>query len=195
MRNQAAERLLWVILGKWNKSSIEASKLQFLKNLPFFQDLADWQLKRVSEVVFERHYDENETLFEQGQPGAALFLIWEGNVAIELDHVERKTTIAHLDKGHFLGEMALIDESARSATARATVPTKTLALYRNDLKRLALSDPGTACSIYRALAGIVGDRLRSTNDLLRVNTDSAVGAPNVDSAPSGRTLEHKKSAA
>lgn len=168
MRSHSAERLFWMVLGKWTQSSQEASKLQFLKSLPFFQDLASWQLKRVSEIVFERTYEENETLFEQGQPGAALFLIWDGNVAIELDSKDhQKTTIAQLDKGHFLGEMALIDEAPRSATARAVVPTKTLALYRNDLKRLTLSDPGTACLIYRALAAIVGDRLRSTNDLVR----------------------------
>lgn len=167
MRKQAAERIFWMVLGKWTKTSEEASKLQFLKSLPFFQDLANWQLKRVSEVVFERVYEENETLFEQGQPGAALFLVWDGRVAIELESGGRHTTLAQLEKGHFLGELALLDESPRSATARAVVKTKTLALYRNDLKRLIGTDPATACLIYRSLATIVGDRLRTTNDLVQ----------------------------
>src|SRR3954466_4793164 len=128
MRKQAAERIFWMVLGKWSRTSGEASKIQFLKSLPFFQDLANWQLKRMTEVVFERTYEENETLFEQGQPGAALFLILDGRVSIELDSLNKHTQIAQLEKGAFLGEMALLDESPRSATARALVPTKTLAL-------------------------------------------------------------------
>src|SRR3954470_22963473 len=117
MRKHAAERILWMVLGKWTRSSEEASKIKFLKSLPFFQDLAPWQLKRMTEVVFERTYEENETLFEQGQPGAALFLVWEGRVAIELESGGRRTILAQIDKGHFIGEMALLDESPRSATA------------------------------------------------------------------------------
>lgn len=179
MQKHVAERILWMVLGKWNHTSEEASKISFLKSLPFFQDLAPWQLKRVTEVVFERTYEENETLFEQGQPGAALFLVWDGRVAIELDagrSLERAsqskpTILAQLERGHFLGEMALLDESPRSATARAVVKTKTLALYRNDLKRLIGTHPSIACLIYRSLATIVGDRLRTTNELL--HTESA----------------------
>ena len=180
MRKHAAERIFWMVLGKWTKTSEEASKIQFLKSLPFFQDLATWQLKRVTEVVFERTYEENETLFEQGQPGAALFLIWDGRVAIELEstagrspgRAPERTILAQLEKGHFLGELALLDESPRSATARAVVKTKTLALYRNDLKRLIGIDPATACLIYRSLATIVGDRLRTTNDLVQNDSQS-----------------------
>src|SRR4051812_15388408 len=119
MRKLVAERILWAVLGKWSQTSAEASKIQFLKSLPFFQDLAPWQLKKVTEVIFDRVYEENETLFEQGQPGAALFLIWEGKVSIELDSQGRRTPITQLEKGSFLGEMALLDESPRSASARA----------------------------------------------------------------------------
>src|SRR5580692_7613628 len=123
MRKHTAKRVLWMVLGRWSQTSTEASKIQFLKTLPFFQDLAPWQLKRMTEVVFERTYEENETLFEQGQPGAALFLIWDGRVAIELESVGHRTNLAQLEKGHFLGELALLDESPRSATARAVVKT------------------------------------------------------------------------
>ena len=52
MRKQTAERVLWMVLGKWTQTSAEASKIQFLKTLPFFQDLAPWQLKRMTEVIF-----------------------------------------------------------------------------------------------------------------------------------------------
>ena len=80
------------------------------------------------------------------------------------------TILAVLEKGAFLGEMALLNEAPRSANARSLERTYTLALYRNDLSRLIQRDPQTACQIYRALASIVGDRLRSTNELLQTGS-------------------------
>ena len=166
MRKLLAEKILWKTLSQWNKSSAELNKINFLKTVPFFGDLSSWQLKKVSEIVFERSYEEGELIFEKGQPGAALFLIEEGRVNVEVFQNGQNLDLAILEKGAFFGEMALLDESPRSASARALEPTKTLALYRSDLTRLIHSDPQTACQIYQALAKIVGDRLRSTNRLV-----------------------------
>jgi CRP/FNR family transcriptional regulator, cyclic AMP receptor protein len=79
---------------------------------------------------------------------------------------EITTTLAILEKGAFFGEMALLNEAPRSANARSLERTYTLALYRNDLSQLIQRDPQTACQIYRALASMVGDRLRLTNELM-----------------------------
>lgn len=167
VRKIIAEKVLWETLKRWNKSSPELDRIQFLKSVPFFDELSNWQLKKVSDIVFERTYDAGETIFEQGQPGAALFLIMEGQVSVEIYHEKFTAKLATIEKGAFFGEMALLDESPRSASARALVSTKTLALYRNDLTRMIQSDPETACHIYRSLAKIVGDRLRSTNELVQ----------------------------
>ncbi len=167
LRKIVAEKLMWETLKRWKQSSPEMDRIQFLKTVPFFNELTSWQLKKVSEIVFERFYDANELIFEQGQPGAALFLIIEGQVSVEMMQDHSTTTLALIEKGSFFGEMALLDEAPRSASARAVKRTKTLALYRNDLNRLIVSDPQTACHIYRALARIVGDRLRSTNELVQ----------------------------
>lgn len=161
-----AEKVLWETLTRWKKLSPEMDRVQFLKTVPFFNDLSTWQLKRVSGIVFERSYEIGEMIFEEGQPGAALFLIMDGQVSVEICKEKFTAKLAVLEKGAFFGEMALLDEAPRSASARAVERTKTLALYRNDLNRLIHTDPETACHVYRALARIVGDRLRSTNDLV-----------------------------
>ena len=122
--------------------------------------------------MFERTYETDELIFEEGQPGAALFLILDGKVAIEMFRERNTTSLAILERGAFFGEMALLNEAARSATARALERTYTLALYRNDLNRLVQRDAKTACQIYRALASIVGDRLRSTNELMQTVNES-----------------------
>ncbi|MGE0527012.1 MAG: Crp/Fnr family transcriptional regulator [Bdellovibrionales bacterium] len=176
VRKIIAEKLMWETLKRWKKSSPELDRIEFLRTVPFFGELSTWQLKRVEEVVFERAYEPNELIFEQGQPGAALFLIMEGQVAVEIYHEKFTANLATLERGAFFGEMALLDQSPRSASARATVKTRTLALYRNDLIHLSQSDPETACQIYRALAGIIGDRLRSTNELVQETTGERVAA-------------------
>jgi CRP-like cAMP-binding protein len=172
-RKLVADKLLWATLERWKRSSPELDRIQFLKTVPFFNELSHRQLKTVSDTVFERRYEPDELIFEEGQPGAALFLIVDGKVAVEVHCEDHTKTLAILEKGAFFGEMALLNEAPRSANARSLERTYTLALYRNDLSRLIQRDPQTACQIYRALASMVGDRLRSTNELIQteISTD------------------------
>jgi len=169
-RNLIADKVLWEMLPRWKRSSPELDRIRFLKTVPFFDQLSNRQLKSVSDIMFERVYDADEAIFEEGQPGAALFLILDGKVAVEIFRETSTTRLAVLDRGAFFGEMALLDETPRSATARAMERTRTLALYRNDLSELVQRDAKTACQIYRALAGMIADRLRSTNELVQTAT-------------------------
>jgi CRP/FNR family transcriptional regulator, cyclic AMP receptor protein len=169
-RKLVADKLLWEPLGRSKRSSPELDRIQLLKTIPFFDQLSNRQLKGVSDIMFERTYDADETIFEEGQPGAALFLILNGKIAIEIFRDTSTTRLAVLERGAFFGEMALLDDSPRSANARALEPTRTLALYPNDLNELTNRDAQTACQIYRSLAGMIGDRLRSTNELVRMKT-------------------------
>src|SRR5215813_14015356 len=175
-RKLDADKLLWQMLGRWKRSSPELDRVQCLKTVPFFDQLSNRQLKNVSDIMFERTYEVDESIFEEGQPGAALFLILRGKVAIEICREASTTRLAILETGAFFGEMALLDETPRSANARALERTQTLALYRNDLTGFADRHAHTACQIYRALAGTIADRLRSTNELLQMKTpaDAAV---------------------
>jgi len=174
-RKLAADKLLWQMLGRWKRSSTELDRIQFLKTVPFFDRLSNRQLKSVSDIMFERTYDADESIFEEGQPGAALFLILHGKVAIEICREAGTTRLAVLESGAFFGEMALLDETPRSADARALERTQTLALYRNDLNQLVDRDAKTACQIYRSLAGMIGDRLRLTNELVQKTAGDDVG--------------------
>jgi CRP/FNR family transcriptional regulator, cyclic AMP receptor protein len=169
-RKFAADKVLWETLGRWKRSSPELDRIQFLKTVPFFDRLSNRQLKTVSDIMFERSYDTDESIFEEGQPGAALFLILDGKIAIEICRETSTTRLAVLESGAFFGEMALLDDTPRSANAKALEPTRTLALYRNDLNDLVHRDAKTACQIYRSLAGTIGDRLRLTNELVQMKT-------------------------
>src|SRR5204862_6942606 len=107
-RKLVADKLLWETLGRWKRSSPELDRIQFLKTVPFFDRLSNRQLKRVSDIMFERKYEVNESIFEDGQPGAALFLILDGKVAVESVRETCTTLLAVLEKGAYFGEMSLL---------------------------------------------------------------------------------------
>ena len=135
-RKLVADKLLWQMLERWKRSSPELDRIQFLKTVPFFNELSHRQLRSVSGIMFERNFENDELIFAEGQPGAALFLILNGKVAVEMCRESNTTILAILEKGAFFGEMALLNEAPRSANARSLERTYTLALYRNDLSRL-----------------------------------------------------------
>lgn len=163
----SALRILWGRIRRVDRDSKDFNKVRLLKRIPFFKNLKRPELEEVAQIMFERDYQEEEFIFEQGQPGAALFIIQSGEVAVEITHPNGDTdTITRLGRHAFLGELALLDESPRSASAVAKVPTRVISLFRSDLDQLLKENPAIASHIYKSLATIVGSRLKATNELL-----------------------------
>src|SRR5262245_66408934 len=97
-RKLVADKLLWQTLEGWKRSSPELDRIQFLKTVPFFDGLSHRQLKTVSDTVFERIYQTDELIFLEVQPGAALLLIVDGKVAVEIRSANPPTALALHDK-------------------------------------------------------------------------------------------------
>jgi CRP-like cAMP-binding protein len=169
--NRTALQILWGQVRRVDRSAPEKDKVKVLKKIPFFEHLRRRELEEVAHAMFEREYQEGEFLFETGQPGAALFIVQSGEVQVEIPFADGPQVIATLGKHSFIGELALLDESPRSASARATTPTKVLALFRTDLDRLMDSHPRITAQIYKSLAAIVGGRLKATNELIEHKTE------------------------
>lgn len=163
MQKNQFESILWGLSFR-KRNSAAVSRNRFLRTIPFFENLSDKQLKTLDTFLHERRYEENEYLFELNQPGAALFFVMRGEVVIETSS-DRETAsqLAAVKSSEFIGELALLDQAPRSASARATKPTTSLALFRTDLNQLAKVEPEIACEIFRTLAYIVGERLKATN--------------------------------
>ncbi|MCH2534143.1 MAG: cyclic nucleotide-binding domain-containing protein [Bdellovibrionales bacterium] len=157
---------LWDYIFTSKDNNKKFDLFSFLKEIPFFEGLTNRQLKSLSLMIHERHYQENEFLFEYGHPGAALFIIVKGDVSIEVPTDEGMTQVTNLTEKTFLGELALITNEPRTASARALVPTKSLALFRNDLAELVNSEPEIASHIYKSLSQIVGKRLIETTKMI-----------------------------
>jgi CRP-like cAMP-binding protein len=164
---RSALRIFWGQIRGSERNQTGSDKIKLLKKIAFFENLNKFQLEQVAQYIYEREYNENEFVFEVGQPGAALFIVLSGEVSIEIPNSSGPNTIlAILNKLSFFGELALLDESPRSASCRAVVPTKVLALFRKDLEQIAKSNPDISSKIFKSLAIIVGNRLKATNDFI-----------------------------
>jgi CRP-like cAMP-binding protein len=105
-------------------------------------------------------YDVADVVFEEGSTGRELFVVLEGKIDIVKDAGAGRTTIVTLGKGEFFGEMAVIDGSARSATAVAAAPkTKVMRINHARFVYLVSQQPAFALMIMDALS----KRLRASN--------------------------------
>lgn len=166
---QKAKEILWVALTRKTKNTAEAMRIEYVRHNHLFDRLELGEIRRLMEELYPRTYPKGEYIFQMGQPGAVLFIVTSGDVVVELPAEHEglpSTELAVLGPGSFLGELALLDESPRSASARAQSDVEALALSRRDLESLSQREPVIGYKIYRALALIVGERLKSTNQLL-----------------------------
>jgi CRP/FNR family transcriptional regulator, cyclic AMP receptor protein len=139
----------------------------FLKLCPIFHHLTNRELKKVSSIIHERRYQAGEYLFEKEQPGTAMFIIKSGLVKIVVrGSSDEETELATIHPEDFLGELALLDDTPRSASAKASEKTETLAFFREDLNELLETHPAIGSKIMRDLARIIGQRLKACNEQL-----------------------------
>ena len=102
----------------------------------------------------------DDVIFEEGSTGRELFVVLDGEVEIAKMNGAHKTSIIKLGKGEFFGEMAVIDGSARSATAIASAPdTKVMRINHARFVYLVSQQPAFALMVMDALS----KRLRASN--------------------------------
>lgn len=161
-----AENYLWSNLFK-KKHAQQKTLSDILKEIPLFLDLNGRELRKVEGICYDRFYKEGETIFYEGEPGTGMYVIKSGEVQILKKHQDKEILIATLSPGDFFGELALLDESPRSATARATVMSEIIGIFRPDLLDLVKRDPWSGSRILIRLSELIGLRLKEASDKLK----------------------------
>ncbi len=165
---------LWGNIFQSLNTSKDQSRIDIISGIPVFRELKKRELHIVTHILYDRSYEAGEDIFLQDQPGAAMFIITSGRVRILIDRDNNTTAeLAELREGDFFGEIALLDNSPRSATARAATKTELLAIFRADLDKLIHNEPFIAARIMKQLAIIIGIRLKETNKQLGMLSPSA----------------------
>lgn len=140
---------------------------KLLGKIPIFKNLTKRELKTVSEILYDRKYEAGESIFLMNQPGAAMFIIKSGAVQICLERPDdTQIVLAELEEGNFFGEIALLENSPRSASAYAMSNTELMAVFRSDLDKLVSKEPLIAAKMMKQLAVVIGVRLKATNKML-----------------------------
>jgi CRP/FNR family transcriptional regulator, cyclic AMP receptor protein len=136
-------------------------RFQALKQVDLFSVLGDPELRLISDSLVERQYATGSSIVHADDPaGGHFFVVAEGEVAVVLETAEGKETVlATLQPGEFFGEMSLLDESPRAATARAVRPTRLFLLRREDFRRHLRESP----EMSYALLIEMNKRLRQSN--------------------------------
>lgn len=158
---------LWHNIFKNDEDKRDTSIVQILRKIPLFEHLTGRELRTVSKLVYLRTYQPEEQIFQVNQPGAAMFIVKKGNINIVLPGTnDSETLLAKLGPGTFFGELALLDNSPRSATAKATENTEAIAFFRSEFNRLLNMYPSIGIKVMKKLALIIGQRLKATNEQL-----------------------------
>lgn len=88
----------------------------------------------VSSASIEQ-FDASAILFKEGNPGDSLHLIRKGSVTVSRNIGGRECVLSYVAAGHYIGELALLTDSPRSATVRAAIATETIRLDGSVFKR------------------------------------------------------------
>ncbi|MEK7858591.1 MAG: cyclic nucleotide-binding domain-containing protein [Elusimicrobiota bacterium] len=136
-------------------------KKAFLKSLELFTDLDNSDLGHLVQSLHSRTYHPGEVLFVEGDIGRALFILESGRVELtRADNGGKERVIYTLEPGEFFGEMALLEQLPRTASARATEKSQLHLLYRSKLEGILHYYPKIGVSIMTHLAQILSARLR-----------------------------------
>lgn len=159
----------WLIDPEFNR------KRKFLQRISLFQGISRREFGHLFQSLVSRPYAPGEILFHEGDVGRALFILEAGHVEVSVkgpDGAARR--IAVLNPGDYFGEMSLLDDRPRTATAAAMEPVRVYLLYKTDLEKLTRTVPPVGAAIMTHLAMLLAARLRSMTDSAPVSIASTL---------------------
>ncbi len=147
------------------------SVVSILSQADIFDELTTTQLELIGSICTERHYQASDVIFEENTPGDEMYVIASGEVQIQVDPslIGRDSTtgphtIATLRRGQSFGEVSLVDEGLRSASARCSMQdTHLIVIPRDKLMLLCDTYPQLGYKLMRNLAADLAMKIRHTD--------------------------------
>ena len=138
-----------------------SARLQRLKTQQLFSSLTPRELKMVDSMLHARHYLAGEIIFDEGEEGQALYILLAGTVTISWTRDGVREVLAELTAGSFFGDLALLDNTPRSAQVRAKEACEMAVFFRADFMALMETDATIGYKISLQLARNLAHRLRA----------------------------------
>jgi CRP/FNR family transcriptional regulator, cyclic AMP receptor protein len=124
------------------------AKSDLLKRAPLFANCSKRELAAIGAIADEIDLREGKELTRQGAPGREFFVLVDGTA----DVVKNRRKVNTLKAMDFFGEIALIHETPRTATVKATSPVRALVITERNFKRLLQEQPEIQRKVLEALA-------------------------------------------
>ena len=132
---------------------------ELLRTVPIFSELSETDVTSLAQLLARRKYPKDAVVFFENEEGDSFFMIVQGRIKVTiLGDDGREVILSMLGPGDFFGEMALLDNEPRSASAIAAEESELLSLSRADFQGVA-----TKRSITGALIKVLTARLRRAN--------------------------------
>jgi CRP-like cAMP-binding protein len=122
--------------------------LELLQRVPIFSTMERDDLERLARSFKERTFGEGDTVAAEGKGGVGFFVISDGQAGVSVKGEERAT----LGPGDYFGEIALIDDGARSATITAKSELRCFGLTPWDFRPLVETHAEIAWKLLQAMA-------------------------------------------
>ena len=145
-----------------------------LAEVQLFQLLDENELAELASVIDSKTVGAGEIIFNAGEFGDALYIVRSGEVELSVkDTAGQKIVLTNVDKHEIFGELSMLDERPRSATALALTDSELLLLDRDDLLLLFRKQPDAALNMLAALSTMLRkvDRLLQTRVSRNVNEE------------------------
>ena len=138
-----------------------------MHNVPIFSELTKRELREIEKIIHHRSYQAGEVIFNQGDPGLGMYIVISGSVQIVNNQDPTNVVVySELGDGYFFGDLALVDDADRSASALSSGTTRLIAFFRPDLRDILSRFPAIGNKLLMGLAVVIAERLRKTNQYL-----------------------------
>ena len=146
----------------------ETPQWQDLKKIPLFADLTENEIYQLMHLSFEKKYPKDSTLFVEGMAGEVLYIIKSGAVDIIKKTEKGDVLLSNLGPGEFLGELSLIDDIKRSATARVAQDSTLVVITKKCFLDMLKGDPQITSKLLMHILKVTAARLRATDKRLEM---------------------------
>lgn len=125
---------------------------KFLARVPLFASIPENKLMTFVDKFDEEKYTKGTTIFSEGEPGDAMYIIKSGLVAVYGKDGDKEVFVTTLHRGDFFGEMALLSGQPRTATIRILLDAELYRLHKDAFADILKADPNVALYLSRLYA-------------------------------------------
>ncbi len=151
-----------------NQARYNLTDLDALKNVYLFANLTTKELEQVSQICQHVHFHTGQQIFAEGTVGDKFYIVIKGTVRVgkQIPGIGEEA-LAVMKMGDYFGEMALMNNLPRSASAHAQEEVDVLTINKADFNKLLFTNRDIAYKLLWVFCRTLSSRLRETNEKLK----------------------------